>query len=33
MPGDEDPIQEGLHLYHAFKAGSESPKPREEEGL
>jgi large conductance mechanosensitive channel len=26
MPGDEDPMEEGLHLYHAFKAGSESAR-------
>jgi large conductance mechanosensitive channel len=24
MPDDDDPMQQGLHLYHAFKAASES---------
>jgi len=24
MPTDENPMMQGLHLYHAFKAGSES---------
>jgi hypothetical protein len=31
MPDDENPMQQGLHLYHAFKAGLESGEaPREE---
>ncbi|MGH7913527.1 MAG: large conductance mechanosensitive channel protein MscL [Candidatus Binataceae bacterium] len=24
MPDDENPMEQGLHLYHAFKAGSEA---------
>jgi hypothetical protein len=31
MPGDEDAMQQELHLYHAFKAGLESGETQEEE--